>query len=137
MCGDVAHGGVEAGKWSDNLTMSFDNRHAGQFFTFSHMITLAATSTNSQGLIRVRGQYTGANVEIGAMSIVRVMDDTLVVNGGIKARHIQVDSLQAVSGVIGTLRTATSGGRQEISDNVTRVYDASNVLRVKIGNLDL
>jgi hypothetical protein len=37
----------------------------------------------------------------------------------------------------GTFRTASSGGRVEIADNVIKVYDSSNGLRVKIGNLSL
>jgi hypothetical protein len=48
-----------------------------------------------------------------------------------------IGSLSAITATIGTLRTASSGGRAEIYDNVIKVYDASNVLRVKIGNLSL
>lgn len=46
-----------------------------------------------------------------------------------------IGSLSAITATIGTLRTAASGARTEIADNVIRVYDSSNVLRVKIGNL--
>jgi hypothetical protein len=47
--------------------------------------------------------------------------------------YLKVGSLDAISATIGTLRTATSGARTEIKDNVIDIYDASNVLRVKIG----
>jgi hypothetical protein len=55
--------------------------------------------------------------------------------GQIDASKINVSSLSAITATIGTLRTATTGGRTEIADNVIRVYDTSNVLRVKIGYL--
>ena len=57
--------------------------------------------------------------------------------GAVTAAKISVTQLDAVSATIGTLRTATTGGRTEISDNIIKVFDASNVLRVKIGNLTL
>lgn len=57
--------------------------------------------------------------------------------GGIDADRLNVTQLDAISATIGTLRTATSGARTEIKDNVIKVYDSSNVLRVKIGDLSL
>jgi len=48
---------------------------------------------------------------------------------------LTVSSLSAVTGTIGTFRSASTGERLEITDAVLRVYDASNVLRVKLGNL--
>lgn len=48
-----------------------------------------------------------------------------------------IGSLSAVSATIGTLRTSTSGARTELSDNVFKVFDASNILRVRIGDLSL
>lgn len=54
----------------------------------------------------------------------------------IKARgDIEATSLSAATGTIGLLRSATTGARTEIEQNVIRVYDASNVLRVEIGEL--
>lgn len=48
---------------------------------------------------------------------------------------LKVGQLSAITANIGLLRTTGSGGRLELQDNVIRVYDNSNVLRVKIGNL--
>ncbi|OWY39394.1 hypothetical protein CEK28_08730, partial [Xenophilus sp. AP218F] len=67
---------------------------------------------------------------------------TLIGGGMIRSNSITADkmavgSLDAISARIGTLRTATSGARTEISDNVIKVFDQNNVLRVRIGNLDL
>lgn len=60
--------------------------------------------------------------------------------GAITSAKISVTNLQAISANIGTLRTASTGARVEISDNVIKVFDAtgaSGTLRVKIGNLAL
>jgi hypothetical protein len=46
-----------------------------------------------------------------------------------------IKSLSAISAVIGTLRDATWGARTEIWDNVIKVYDGNNMLRVQIGDL--
>jgi hypothetical protein len=48
-----------------------------------------------------------------------------------------IANLAAVSALIGLLRTATSGGRMEIADNVQKVFDTSNVMRLRLGNLSL
>jgi hypothetical protein len=55
--------------------------------------------------------------------------------GSIDASKLSVSSLSAITATIGTLRTASSGQRMEIQDNRIRIYDASNVLRIKIGDL--
>ena len=65
------------------------------------------------------------------------LDGNLIVDGTVVARHMAVDSLSAISATIGVLRTATSGARTEIRDNVIKVFDAANTVRVKIGNLAL
>ena len=67
-----------------------------------------------------------------------VFDKNVVVSGMIQAGAVtadklSVDSLSAITATIGTLRTATSGARIEISDNLIKVYDANNVLRVRMG----
>lgn len=67
-----------------------------------------------------------------------LFDDNIVTNkmlqaGCVDAGKIKVDSLSAICATIGTLRTATSGARTEIKDNLIEVYDSNNVLRVKMG----
>ncbi|MCU4491311.1 phage tail protein [Acinetobacter guillouiae] len=56
--------------------------------------------------------------------------------GYISATKIHAESLSAVSATIGVLRTATSGSRMEIRDNVIKCFDGET-LTVQIGNLDL
>lgn len=67
-----------------------------------------------------------------------LFDDNIVTKkmlqaGSVDADKIKVDSLSAICATIGTLRTATSGARTEIKDNLIEVYDANNVLRVRMG----
>lgn len=65
--------------------------------------------------------------------------DTLVAAqigaGQVTASKINVSSLDAITATIGTLRTASTGARMEVQDNKIRIYDSSNVCRVKIGDL--
>lgn len=53
------------------------------------------------------------------------------------ASKVNATSLSAITATIGTLRTASSGARLEIKDNVIKVFDSSNVLRVQLGDLTL
>lgn len=46
---------------------------------------------------------------------------------------ITTPSLSALSATIGLLRTATSGARTEIQDNLIQVFDSNNVLRIRMG----
>jgi hypothetical protein len=65
-----------------------------------------------------------ASAAIGALQV-----------SSINANQVSATSLSAITATIGTLRTATSGQRTEIQDNKILVYDSSNQLRVKIGDL--
>lgn len=49
------------------------------------------------------------------------------------AAKVNAASLSAITATIGLLRTATSGARLEVESNQIRVYDSSNVLRVRMG----
>ena len=53
--------------------------------------------------------------------------------GAVTADKMSVSSLSAICATIGTLRTATTGARLEVTSSVIRVYDANNRLRVRLG----
>ena len=55
--------------------------------------------------------------------------------GSVTAGKISVVSLDAITATIGLLRTATSGARMEVASNYLKVFDASNVKRVQLGDL--
>jgi hypothetical protein len=81
------------------------------------------------------------NAQINDLDAVKITAGTLDADrigaDSITADKINVASLDAVSAVIGVLRTATTGARLEIRDNVIKVYDSNNVVRVQVGNLAL
>lgn len=59
----------------------------------------------------------------------------LIQDGTVTADKLDVTELSAITATIGVLRTATSGERMEIHSDKIIVYDSSNTVRVKIGNL--
>jgi len=67
------------------------------------------------------------NIEAGS-----IQGDRIVANS-IGADRLQVDELSAITAKIGTLRTADSGARTEIHDNLILVYDDKDRLRVRMG----
>ena len=62
-----------------------------------------------------------------------IITRNMIQSAAISADKIAVDSLSAISAVIGVLRTATSGARLEVRSNQILVYDANNKLRVRMG----
>lgn len=65
-------------------------------------------------------------------------DDNVIVNKMIQANAVtadklQVDSLSAVSGTIGLLRSKETGARVEIQDNLITGFDDDNNPRIKLG----
>lgn len=85
-------------------------------------------------LVHITGNTViDANVIASGMIQAGAIQATHIAAGAITADKINVTSLSALSATIGTLRTATTGARTEISDNLIRVYDSNNVLRVRMG----
>ena len=70
---------------------------------------------------------TKGMIQAGAVTADKIAADAVT------AGKIKVDSLSAITATIGLLRTAASGARTEIRDNLIEVYDNNNVLRVRIG----
>ena len=78
----------------------------------------------------------GSLIDIDATTRIgnNIISGDMIQANAITAPKIHVDSLSAISAVIGTLRTATSGARLEIVDsNLIRVYDGNGTLRVRMG----
>ena len=53
--------------------------------------------------------------------------------GAVTADKIDVNTLSAITARIGELKTADTGARTVIKDNLIEVYDSNNVLRVRMG----
>lgn len=97
-------------------------------------ITAPADAVTARVYITCIGSTTG--VWVAATPSVRSMvGSVLIENGAITADHLNVTRLDAITATIGTFQSATSGARLVIKDSQILVYDASNVVRVKIGNL--
>jgi hypothetical protein len=80
-----------------------------------------------------RMAFDGTNLTLpGGRLVGGSVLETAIASGAVTASKISVNNLSAVSAIIGTLRTATSGARVEIKDNIIEVYDATR-LRVRLG----
>ena len=81
------------------------------------------------GHLLVNGTVTSDAIGTGAVTA------NAISAGAVTADKINVTSLSAVTGVIGTFSSATSGARLVLEDDRILVYDSSNNVRVKIGRL--
>lgn len=94
----------------------------------ANSITAAKIGTNE---IITNAANIGNAVITGAKIANATIGDAQV--SSLSASKISASSLSAITATIGTLRTASTGARTEIKDNIIEVYDASNVLRVRMG----
>lgn len=62
-----------------------------------------------------------------------VINGNAMINGSLTAEKLNVSTLSAITANVGLLRTASSGARMEMEANQLRAYDASGVLRVRLG----
>jgi hypothetical protein len=83
-----------------------------------------------------------ANIGLAAITTATIADAAItnakVTNAAITLAKIDtasITSLSALSATIGLFKSAQSGARLEIQDDVIKVFDANGVVRVKIGNL--
>jgi hypothetical protein len=96
--------------------------------------TVGATfGTNVYGQITAATASTYiANLAVGTAQIALLAVGDAQISS-LNVGKVVAGSLSALSATIGTLRTATTGARTEITDNLIRIYDSSNVMRVRLG----
>ncbi len=79
---------------------------------------------------------TATEIAAGAVVAGKIAANAVSANeiaaNAVTAGKMSVSSLSAITATIGTLRTAATGARTEIKDNLIEVYDANRV-RVRIG----
>ena len=63
------------------------------------------------------------------------IDGNFLATGTITANKLSANSISALGLTLGTLSDNASGERLELNDSHIKVFDSSNVLRVKIGDL--
>lgn len=94
--------------------------------------TTAATANQPNNVILAR--YDGG-VTLNAVYGRTVIEGDQIQTGAITADKLNVISVSAVSAVLGEFKSALTGERVEIKSDRVQVFDANNVLRVRLGDL--
>ena len=146
----ITDGAISTAKLAANSVTS--NEIAANTITAADIAASTITATQIAA-----ATITGANIAAGTIAAGNIAANTITASqiaantitagqiasnaitadeiaaGAVTAAKINVTELSAITAVIGTLRTATTGARLEIASNQIRVYDSSNVLRVRLG----
>lgn len=96
---------------------------------------LAADSVTSDAIQAgsVIGDKIAANTITSSKIASNAVTSFQIQAGAVTADKIDVNSLSAITARIGELKTADTGARTVIKDNLIEVYDENNVLRVRMG----
>lgn len=96
---------------------------------------LAADSVTSDAIQAgsVIGDKIAANTITSSKIASNAVTSFQIQAGAVTADKIDVNTLSAITARIGELKTADTGARTVIKDNLIRVYDKNNVLRVRLG----
>ena len=140
--GEIAAGAVVAGKIAANAvtagTVAANAVTAGTIAANAVTTTTIAADAITTAKIAA-GAVTATEISAGAVTTDKLVAGAVVSNkiaaGAVTADKITVSELSAITGVIGTFSSANTGERVIIEDDRISVFDASNVLRVRIGNL--
>ena len=85
----------------------------------------------------VAGTITGDKIAGNSISGDKIkagsIDTNKIKAGAVDATKLDVSTLSAITARIGELKTADSGARTVIKDNLIEVYDENNRLRVRLG----
>nr|DAV58827.1 MAG TPA: hypothetical protein [Caudoviricetes sp.] len=79
------------------------------------------------------GDKIAANAISGDKIQAGAIDTNKIKAGAVNATKLDVSTLSAITARIGELKTADSGARTVIKDNLIEVYDKNNRLRVRLG----
>jgi hypothetical protein len=97
-------------------------------------VDITGTITETQiGTDAITTPKIAANAVTAAEIATNAITADKINAGAVTAAKMNVTSLDAITATIGTLRTATTGARTEIKDNLIEIFDASNVKRVRLG----
>jgi hypothetical protein len=85
----------------------------------------------------ITGSISGDKIAANSISGDKIQAGSISTNkiqaGAITGDKLQVDSLSSITARIGELKTADTGARTVIKDNLIEVYDSNNRLRVRMG----
>ena len=128
-------------EWSSFYSVTINGATGNQSISFttpSGAIQIAddiESDNFSAGSAGWRLQRDTGNAEFGSAAIRGTLTAAQIGAGTINATKLSSQSISGLGLTIGTLNSASSGQRVSISDTVIKVFDSSNVVRVKIGNL--
>lgn len=96
---------------------------------------LAADSVTSDAIQAgsVIGDKIAANTITSSNIASNAVTSFQIQAGAVTADKIDVNTLSAITARIGELKTADTGARMVLRDNLIRIYDENNVLRIKMG----
>lgn len=109
------------------------------FVTLEWVKSGTDTGSNSYGfmhkpMLSVSHEFATVPAPYSAGGTTLISGDKIM-TGAVTADKITVGSLSALSATLGILKSAPSGERVEIEDDRISVFDASGVLRVRLGRL--
>lgn len=128
-------------EWSSDFSVTIDGATGNQIISFATPVGAIQVTDNIESDNYTPGvsgwaiRRDDGYAEFGSAAIRGQLTSDQIAANAITASKINVGSLDAISATIGTFSSATSGARLVLEDDVIKVYDASNVLRVQIGNL--
>lgn len=110
-------------RWSDNMVVQLTSNSPKGVISYSTTYTIPPNGTLSKGCIQIRNSHTVGNVEVGSVSITRMADANLVVNGAVtaekiaakavKASNIDVDTLAAIIAYLGNVELGAGGALRQ------------------------
>jgi hypothetical protein len=130
--GTIAAGAVVVGKIAANAVTA--NEIAAGAVTASEIAANAVTAEKINALA-----VSANKIAAGAIVTDKIAAGAIVASkiaaGAVTADKISVSELSAITAVIGTFSSASTGERVVIEDDRISVFDSSDVLRVRIGRL--
>ena len=119
--------GADGKYWATSFSVTESAYGGSQAITFNTPFS----SYNFDGLVT----FTNLNSELANASSTEIttINGGLLKTGTIDVAQVNIAGTAGASGL--NIKSATSGERMEITSSVLKVYDSSNVLRVKLGNL--
>lgn len=99
----------------------------------------ALAALNKAGITDITGLGALATKDVITADVIGAgtLAAGVVYAGSVYANQIRANNLSSMTATIGTLRTASLGGRVEISDNIIKVFDTGNNVRCKFGDTSL
>ena len=102
-----------SGVWPNGDPSQFTAASEKGTFTYTKTITIPNDSRAAFTQLRLRSRVATGYIEIGSFSITRMVDASLVVKGGIKADHIDVDRLAAIIAYLGSCEIGAGGSLRQ------------------------